>query len=142
MLSIARVQVKARTRRPRPLVAAVAALVILAVAGLLARSTLMDNGDSDRDPTVSAVCRVAELAGDGQAGEARRVFTNDVHGPLHTLAQEAADAGDRAAAGRLLEAKELIESAPEGPTAADADLLMTATVAAAKAAGRPPGGCT
>lgn len=129
-----------RTRRFTP--AALVAAVVVVVAGLLARSTLLDSDGQEDDPTVVAVCRVAELARAGKPGEARRVFTNDVHGPLHTLAQEAADNGDRAAAARLLEAKELIESEPEGPTAAHADALEKATVAAADAARRPAGGCT
>ena len=119
----------------------VAALVVVVVAGLFARSTLVGKDGDERDPTVAAVCRVAELAGAGNAGEARRVFINDAHGALHTLAQEAADEDDRASAAQLLEAKEVVESAPEGPTAADADSLVTATVAAANAAGRPAEGC-
>jgi len=116
-------------------------LAVVVVAGLFTRTALTRGDGDERDPTIEAVCRVAELARAGNAGEARRVFTNEVHGPLHTLAQQAADNGDRAAAGRLLEAKELIESASDGPSAAEAVGLARATVAAAAAAGRP-GGCT
>ena len=120
----------------------VVAVPVVVVAGLFAWSTLVDSGGDERESTVAAVCRVAELAGAGNAVEARRVFINGAHGPLHTLAKEAADAGDRAAAAHLLEAKEVVESAPEGPTEADADALVAATVAAAKAAGRPVEECS
>lgn len=76
------------------------------------------------------------------AGAARRVFTNDVHVLLHNLGQQAADDGDRAAAVRLLEVKEIIESSPGGPTATQADALEEAAATAAEAAGLPAGGCT
>ena len=131
-------QVRDRTRRPFVLVAF--ALVLL-VVGVLAALTRDSEGGADSDPTLSAVCRVAELAGAGDAAGARRALLNEAHGPLHTLAQEAADDGDRAAAAGLLEAKERIESAPEGATATNADALVAATVAAAEAAGRPAEGC-
>jgi len=134
------VQVKVRTRRPRPLIVVVSALVLLVVSGVLALIT--DDGGDEQDATVAAVCRVAQLTRAGDPTGAHRVLINDAHGPLHTLAEEAAEDGDRAAAARLLEAKEAVESAPEGATATDADALVTATAAAAKAAGRPAEGCT
>lgn len=132
---------KVRTRRPRPLVVVASALILLVVAGALALVTGDDGGDA-QDPAVAAVCRVAELASAGDPVEAHRVLLNDAHGPLHTLAEEAADDGDRAAAARLLEAKEAIESAPEGATETNADALVAATVAATRAAGGPAEGCT
>lgn len=132
---------RVRTRRPRSVVVVVSALVVLVVA-VLAVVTRDGGGGDERDPMVAAVCRVAELTAAGDPVGAQRVLVNDAHGPLHTLAREAAVEGDRAAAARLLEAKEAIEAGPEGATASDADALVAATVAAAQAAGRPAGGCT
>ena len=116
---------------------------MLAVGGATVAVRLVSAGGDrpDRDRTVAVVCRVASLAGDGDAGAAQHVFINEAHEPLHALAQAAADGGDRRAAARLLEAKEVVESATNGPTAADADALVTATVAATRAAGRSPEGC-
>jgi hypothetical protein len=136
------VQVKVRTGRPGSLIVVVSALVLLVVPGALALLARDDDGGDERDPTVAAVCRVAQLARAGDPAGAHRVLINDAHGPLHALAEEAAESGDRAVAARLLEAKEAIESAPEGATANNADALVAATVAAARAAGRPAEGCT
>lgn len=116
-----------------------AVLVDLMVAGMLIRSSVFDTAADDLDPTLVAVCRLSKLAPARQPGEARRALTSDVHGPLHPLAHEAADNGDRVAAARPLEVKERTESSPDGPVAAQANALEAA---AAEAAGRPAGGCT
>ena len=94
-----------------------------------------------RSPLVDGVCRVASLASDGDVDGAKRVFVSDVHGPLHELAAGAAQSDDRAAAARLLEVKERIESSARGPSVADADELVTATLDATRAIGKESNTC-
>lgn len=116
--------------------------IALALVGVLAAWLLRGGDDGrDRDTTVAAVCRVASIAEAGDADEARRVFTNEAHEPIHELARQAGEVGERAAAARLLEAKEVIESAEVGPSGDVANELVDATVAAATAVGRESTGC-
>lgn len=114
---------------------AVAVPVIFFVAG-------REDGGTAAEPVIAAVCRVADLVAEDPAA-AGRAFTDRAHEPLHALAREAADGGARAAAARLLEAKNMVEEAEDGPTPAAVDELVSATRAALAAVGRPePGPCT
>jgi hypothetical protein len=89
------------------------------------------------EPVVAAVCQVAALARGGDATAAKAAFLDDAHEPLHELARELTDQGDRGAAGALLEAKNVIEGAPEGPSTVAAENLVAATRQAVAATGRP-----
>lgn len=87
------------------------------------------------------LCRIGASADAGRAAEAERGFTDEVHGPLHTLAADA-QAMDRAAAGALLEAKQDVESAIEGRRELDFAPLIEATRrATAVVDRRDPGAC-
>ena len=116
--------------------AAVVVVVSVAIAVVVGRA---DDTPSE-SPLVIGVCRVAALAADGDRAEAGRVFTNEVHGPLHELAA-AAQSEDRGAAARLLEVKARMEASPAGPTESDAEELVTATVQATRAIGEESTGC-
>lgn len=86
------------------------ALVAVVVLGACGGGT----GDEDRPATgrfgalYTAVCRAATQAGAGDLAGARRTF-DDAHVGLHDLASAAGE-GDRIAAGRLLEAKQRVET--------------------------------
>lgn len=91
-----------------------------------------------------ALCQAGEAAGRGDAAGARAAFFDGSHQPLHELAAVAQER-DRAAAARLLEGKERVESGLEkaSPTLVD-DLDTLAAVtgrAMAVAGGRDPGPC-
>lgn len=80
---------------------------------------------------VFALCE----AHDAQPNEARALFADRVHGPLHELADRVAEQ-DRDAAARLLEAKQQVEFVLDDPLAGpevvrrDLDRLIDSTVAA------------
>jgi len=95
-------------------------------------------------PVLPGLCDSSAAAGRGDVASAERIFTDTVHGPLHDIAREAG-AVDRAAAARLLEAKQAVEhdfqrsqqdSAVLGP---DLARLSSTTRAALVLTGRPGG---
>ena len=98
-----------------------------------ARDVLSDAG--------RALCRAAEVAPDDPR-EAERIFLDEVHGPLHQLADEIATV-DRSASARLLEAKQAVEAA-EGTPQVELPTLWTELVDATAVAldglelGAPP----
>ncbi|HSH61809.1 MAG TPA: hypothetical protein VK988_19620 [Acidimicrobiales bacterium] len=59
-------------------------------------------------PILPGLCSAQAAARSGDVAAASRIFTDTVHGPLHDVAEEAA-ASDRAAAARLLKAKQAVE---------------------------------
>lgn len=84
-----------------------------------------------------AACDAAAHARSGRLDDARRVFFDRVHDPLHALAAAVAD-HDRGAAAALLEAKETVERdlggrSPAGASEADPSTATTGV-------GGPPGG--
>ncbi|MGH9014001.1 MAG: hypothetical protein ACRDZ1_08725 [Acidimicrobiia bacterium] len=89
--------------------------------------------------TVEGLCTAARAAQNGDADEARRVFLDEAHDPLHRLADQTAEQ-DRAPAARLLEAKERVEADLEGSQSSlerDLERLAEATRVAIRAAGDP-----
>lgn len=86
---------------------------------------------------VTGLC-AAHHAASTDADEARRIFQDDAHVPLHDVAAEVQET-DRAAAAALLEAKETVESDVEDESvdgaALESDLedLLDATVLALRA---------
>lgn len=96
----------------RATLAAVAGLVIvtiLVVAVLAGRDTDQETTAAGRfGPVRSALCGARSAAARGEMAEARRLFVDHAHQGLHELAATAGDT-DRAAAARLLEAKEAVE---------------------------------
>ena len=85
--------------------------------------------DTDYQAAVAALCE----ARDAQPGEARALFFDRAHGPLHVLADDVAEE-DRATAADLLEAKQQVESTLDSDQSADLGeelgRLVDATVAA------------
>jgi|SRR5688500_3311914 len=85
--------------------------------------------DSEYQDAVAALCE----ARDAQPDEARALFFDRAHGPLHVLADEVADQ-DRGTAADLLEAKQEVESMLDSEAGADLNRsfgrLVDATVAA------------
>ena len=121
-------------------------VALLAVAALMIADLVGDDdGDVSASPfsaVYSDVCAAASAAQDGEREAAERRFVDEAHGPLHDLAA-ASGARDRAAAGRLLEAKQRVEAAVEAdaPDLELADLVSTTRRAIAVADGRDPGAC-
>lgn len=125
-------------------------LAIVAVAAALSALS----GPSDRSSAPGAgpsfesarngVCQAAESASHGDPAGARATFFDRSHQPLHELAA-AAQERDRAAAARLLEAKERVETGLEKASstlAEDLDNLAVAAGRALAAAGSSdPGPC-
>lgn len=66
--------------------------------------------------TLTAVCAATSAARAGDLPAARQAFYDTAHQALHQLAADAART-DRPVAARLLEAKEVVESAFSSPTA-------------------------
>ncbi len=104
-----------------------------------------DGGTAD-DPYSPAAAGLCEATAETQAGngdEARRLFYDIVHQPLHDLAAEIAQV-DRTLAARLLEAKESVEFALDNDRAALAEsfqVLVGAADAAMAATGHNPVPC-
>jgi hypothetical protein len=99
------------------------------------------------DEAVDGLCRATGLARGGDVEAASEVFQDRSHEYLHVLADDLMDQ-DRAAAARLLEAKQRVEAVFADPGSADpvqtADLLgdlQSALAEAATAAGLDPSGC-
>lgn len=120
-------------------------LVVLAGA-LVATACSSNDGGDDRaasadpyTPMYDALCEVEAKAGAGDTEAARTRFLDDAHQDLHELAEETGQS-DRAAAARLLEAKQAVEQglATMAPTLTD-DLstLVGAARAAIVAVGDP-----
>lgn len=137
--------------RGRPLgllLGGVFAIVVVAAA----LSAMAGEGEKRPEPTSGpsfaaardGLCQAGKAANRGDVAGARAAFFDRSHQPLHELAAVAQER-DRAAAARLLEGKERVESGLEkaAPTLAD-DLDTLAVVtgrAMAVAGGRDPGPC-
>ncbi len=105
------------------------ALAVVVVVGgavyALVRARSDDPAAAAPDLYVSLCSAVAGLEA-GNVDAAERLFTDRVHGPLHTLAAQTA-AADRQAAARLLEAKQAVErSLPARSTELAGDLRSLA----------------
>ena len=124
----------------RALILAVAVVAIITVGANVAH--LLSNDEDSQSPVFAAVCDVAAETARGAGRAAASVFVDRAHEPLHELAASASDVGNRRAAARLLEAKNVVETAPEGPSLDAAEALVEATRAALDATGQPdPGQC-
>jgi hypothetical protein len=123
---------------------ALAALVLFAAACV---SSGASGGVAPLDEAVEGLCRATDLARGGDVAGASGVFQDRSHEYLHVLADDLMDV-DRAAAARLLEAKQRVEAAfgdpgsadPEGTAALLSD-LQSALAEAATAAGLDPSSC-
>jgi hypothetical protein len=116
---------------------AVVVLVSAAACGGDGPPPSADAGAGPYDALYGGLCQARAQA--TQPGVARETFFDRVHQPLHELAADAAG-GDRAAAARLLEAKEALErdfAADPGVVPADLDRLLEVTRQAIAGAGRP-----
>ncbi len=133
----------------RATLAAVAGLVIvtiLVVAVLAGRDTDQEVTANGRfGPVHSALCAARSAAARGETAEARRLFVAHAHERLHELAATAGDT-DRAAAARLLEAKEAVErdfATGSAEVAGDLDGLMSTISKAIAVTGQAqPARCT
>lgn len=112
--------------------------VILALS--LAAACSSDTNNDTADPFADAatgLCDTVDAA--GQPDQARQLFFDEIHQPLHQLADETADA-DRTVAAQLLEAKQAVEAALDANTSslgADLDRLADTTHAALVTLDRP-----
>lgn len=94
---------------------------------------------------VASLCRARDNART-DSGDSRRIFLDEVHAPLHELADEIATT-DRAAAAELLQAKQAVEADLEEEPIFTRDLkrdleeLIDATIAASTALGEEVGTC-
>ena len=136
-------ETRAAGGRSRIRYAVPAALALLA-AGMAWSFQAGEDGRAAPTPSSAIyrdLCRIGASADAGRQGEAERGFTDEVHGPLHTLAAEAGTT-DRAAAGALLEAKQDVEAAIEGRRDIDFGPLIEATRRATAVVDRQdPGSC-
>lgn len=125
----------------RGVMAAAGLVIVLAVAAVAATR------DDPAPPSPYAdahagLCDSRRLAGNGDADGARRAFFDRSHAPLHRLAADAGES-DRAAAARLLEAKNAVERDFGGGPAnlqSDLDRLLATTRSAIDVTGaaEPP----
>lgn len=122
-------------------------IALLAVAALMTVNLI---GEDDRKVPASRfaavyaeVCAGASAADAGDREAAARRFVDEAHGPLHDVAA-AAGVRDRAAAGRLLAAKQRVEAAVESdaPDLELEDLVSTTRQAIEVADERDPGACS
>lgn len=111
-------------RRRLLLAGAALAAAVVAAAAMFGEGAV---GAPDPSATTSApaqvhdrLCAALTAAAGGDLGTARASFQDRVHGPLHDLAAAATET-DRAAAARLLEAKQRVEAA----LASNGDSLAT-----------------
>ena len=96
----------------RPIVGAITIVAFVAGCGsspITAPTDPSTVAESTFSSTYTALCEVLQQATDGDLAAAHTTFVDDVHGPLHDLAGDAAEV-DRPASARLLEAKERVES--------------------------------
>lgn len=112
-------------------------LAVLIAAAACGSDSQAPSGTSPYTTLYQGLCQTHVEATHPDA--ARRTFFDRVHQSLHELAAEAA-ASDRAAAARLLEAKEAVERDLAGEPSvlrADLDRLLEATRLAIRAIGEP-----
>ena len=119
----------------------VAAAAVVVAGGALTLAGGRDEAETRGPyaPAHESLCECLREARDGQPAASQRVFFDAVHEPLHRLAAESAER-DRAAAARLLEAKQAVErDFAQGSPNLEGDLavLSAATRAAIAAAGGP-----
>ncbi len=127
------------TRRPPVTILALAAFTV--VGGLLALTAITRDGERQRSPVMDGVCSAVTLSSQGQPASAVRVFRGKLHNELHVLAARTAER-DRAAAARLLEAKQVIEADGAQSTRAAWSTLANTVRTALRAAGSAdPGAC-
>ena len=95
---------------------------------------------------LSDLCAAIESTEEDNAGEARRVFEDEIHGPLHELAAEV-EAVDREATANLLVAKNNVEkafdsSARSGSLRTELTALADSLSVALRAVGVNNSGCS
>ncbi len=142
------------SRRRWRAVAFLALLGLAAVAGFLYVSRLQGSGGpvegtqltrEELKGAYSELCRV-RLLSETDVEQATDLFYGRVHSPLHDIARGAGEV-DRAAAARLLEAKNDVEralnqSAPGPDTTAALDRLLPRTAQALRSVGVTPSACS
>lgn len=116
-----------------------AAVIVVLVGGAFLASAVRSDDTAESSAarrTYQEVCAARDAAASGRTREATRLFLDRAHGPLHDLAADAADV-DRAVAGRLLEAKNVVETVIEERRAIAAPLgdLADATLQAVQTLG-------
>jgi len=137
--------------RSKPAVAAVVVgAALLVVGGFVFLRAPEAPTDASTAPEgfasiVPSLCRARDNART-DAGDSRRIFLDEVHAPLHELADEVATT-DRPVAADLLEAKQVVEADLEleaivtGDLERDLETLIDATIAASAALGEEVGTC-
>jgi hypothetical protein len=113
----------------------VATALALLVAGCGRSTPTEPRGTGPYASAYRGLCHAAADARRGNVALARTVFYDQSHQPIHQLAAATeAEAGDRAVAGRLLEAKQPVEAQllgqPTGHFSADFDRLTKAMATA------------
>ena len=130
------------TRRHRPwsfLIVVAVPVLIFAVGEGLTRFGPSDGPEGAHGGAYEGLCAAHASALSGDLDDAEKSFHDTAHEPLHELSKDAQEQ-DRAAAARLLEAKELVESGFEHgkpAIAADVESLLAATREAIGATGEP-----
>ena len=127
-----------------------AAAVVVAVLLTIGAACGSDEerGDPGRPPDNAAylgVCRALGAVKAGDTDQARTIFGDQAHGPLHDLSARVDDE-DRAIAARLLEAKQRVESAVSSKADEDElgpalEKLAAATADAVTEVDGEPGPC-
>ena len=124
------------------LLGAIALGVALYLRSLAAATVQADAGapltEKQLQEALAALCRTRGLA-ENRPGEARQLFYERVHSPLHVIAAGAGDR-DRQVAARMLEAKNDVEQAfakdpPAAATVPALDRLMASTEQALRSVG-------
>ncbi len=132
-----------RASNARARAAAGVLLGLLALAACGGRSDGGPGGDGTYRLMGEGLCQSTARAEEGDWAGARRAFFDSAHTPIHQLAAAAAEF-DRAAAARLLEAKQAVEQdlADRTPAlVADLGALAAAASDALRAVGESPFGC-
>ncbi|MGH3371843.1 MAG: hypothetical protein ACRDPR_17770 [Nocardioidaceae bacterium] len=124
-------------------IATTVACSVLAFTGCGNNTESAPTAATDSQRIIDALC-LARDAGD--ALQARTIFFDRAHEPLHQLAADVGD-DDRGTEGRLLEAKQRVEADLTSDVSPDLvdhlDVLITTTAAAIEADGDPrPDPCT
>ncbi|MGH9242945.1 MAG: hypothetical protein ACRD29_01230 [Acidimicrobiales bacterium] len=124
-------------------IATAVACSVLAFTGCGTNTESAPTAATDSQRVIDALCMAPDA---GDALQARTIFFDRAHEPLHQLAADVGD-DDRGIEGRLLEAKQRVEAdltSDVSPNlAADMDGLISATADAIEANGDPrPALCT
>ena len=122
----------------------VSLIVLVALAASCGRGA--SSPPPARSALIDALCTVRDDLRRGDATDARRMYYDHAHDPLHALAGRVAD-HDRSSAGRLLEAHQIVEAdlsagRAGGASAGHVDTLVHRAISATAVVGEPePKGC-